>query len=325
MAKNLYLKLIFAILLAFTVNSFMYFGFVNSYSSKIFSGASFQEQFHSGIYQYRILSGYFLLWINDFLSTFDFDYELFKLKFLNSNSEPKMYLSFYILNTFFIILSAMMLVFISESKQFIATNSEKLLLISVAIFSIAFSQFVIVPYDVSSYFFLLVFFYFLLQYLEKKSNVHLIILSVVILISTFNRESSALSLSLAATLLYAKFGLKKESILPILVLGLVFLGVYFGIRLTSENFTTNDGNLFLKNFTEPKNIMGILFWLVFFVFTLLLAKDKAAIKNILLFHVFSIPYIILCLYSGILYEIRLYIPIFLTSLMLSRITISKIA
>ena len=90
-----------------------------------------------------------MLWINDYLSTFDFDYELFKLKFLNSNSEPKMYLSFYILNTFFIILSAMMLVFISESKQFIATNSEKILLISVAIFSIAFSQFVIVPYDVS--------------------------------------------------------------------------------------------------------------------------------------------------------------------------------
>lgn len=324
MKLNLLSKIIFALLLAFTVNSFVYFGFANIYSSKILNIQSFQEQFHSGIYQYRILSGYFLIWIYDALSGLNIDYQVFKLKFLQPDSEPQMYLSFYILNTIFIMLSAAMMVIITESKSFIATYSEKLLITTVAVFSIALSQFVIVPYDVSSYFLLLVFFYFLLQYLEKQSVSKLIILSLIILVSTFNRESSALSLSLAATLLYSKFGLKKKTILPIAILGFIFIGVYLGLRLMSENFSTNDGNLFIQNFNEPKNILGVLFWIVFFVFTLILAKDKKAKKNILLFHLLSFPYLILCFYTGILYDIRLYIPLFLTSIFLSKIELSTI-
>ncbi len=311
-------------LLAFTVNSFVYLGFTNVYSSKILNIESFQEQFQSGIYQYRILSGYFLIWIYDILSTFNIDYEIFKLKFLNPDSEPQMYLSFYILNTFFIMLSGAIMVLISDLKSFVATNSEKLLITSVVIFVIALSQFVIVPYDISSYFFLLLFFYFLMQYLQKQSTLKLVLLSIIIIISTFNRESSALSLSLAGTLLYSKFGLKKESILPIAALAMVFLGVYFGVRITSENLTTNDGNLFIQNFTQPKNILGLLFWVVLFAFTLILAKDQKAVKYILLFHLLSFPYLLLCFYTGILYEIRLYIPLFLTSILLSKTELSRI-
>lgn len=311
-------------LLAFTVNSFVYFGFANVYSSKILNIESFQDQFHSGIYQYRILSGYFLIWIYDFLSSLNLDYSIFKLKFLNPDSEPQMYLSFYILNTFFIMLSAAILVIITEFKSIVATYSEKLLISAVAIFCVALSQFVIVPYDISSYFFLLLFFYFLIQYLEKQSVSKLIFLSIILLVSTLNRESSALSLSLAATLLYSKFGLKKESILPIAALTIVFLGVYFGLRITSENFTTNDGNLLIHNFTQPKNILGLLFWAVFFVFTLILAKDQKAFKQILLFHLLSFPYLVLCFYTGIIYEIRLYIPLFLTSILLTKTELSKI-
>ena len=324
MKLNLLSKIIFAVLLAFTVNSFVYFGFANIYSSKILNIQSFQEQFHSGIYQYRILSGYFLIWIYDLLSAFNIDYEIFKFKFVKPDSEPQMYLSFYILNTFFIMLSGAMMVLITESKNFVANYSEKLLITAVAIFCIALSQFVIVPYDVSSYFFLLLFFYFLIQYLQQPSNSKLVILSFIIIISTLNRESSALSLSLAATLLYSKFGLKKETILPIAVLATVFIGVYFGLRLMSENFSTNDGNLLIQNFTEPKNILGILFWLVFFVFTMMLAKDQRAAKHIVLFHFLSFPYLILCFYTGILYEIRLYIPLFLTSILLTKTELSKI-
>lgn len=305
-------------LLAFTVNSFVYFSFGNIYSSSILSYKEFSEQFHSGIYQYRILSGYFLIWIYEFLSSLNIDYQIFKLKFLNPNSEPEMYLSFYILNTFFLVLSSALMVLLTETKNFAATNSEKLLIIILGIFSIVLTQFVIVPYDVSSYFFLLLFFYFLLKYLEKNSTPNLIILSIIIFVCTLNRESSALSLSLAATLLYSKFGLKKETFIPILVLGIVFISTYFGMRLMSENFTTNDGTLFKENFTQPKNYLGMLFWLVFFSLTLLLSEGKEQRKNIIIFHLFSIPYIAMCFYSGILYEIRLYIPLFLTSLFLAR-------
>lgn len=309
--------------MAFTVNSFVYFSFGNLYSSTVLNYADFENQFHSGIYQYRILSGYFLIWIYDFLSSLNIDYQIFKLKFFNTDAEPKMYLSFFILNTIFLILSSIVLVFITETKNFIATQSEKILMISVAIFAISLSQFVIVPYDVSSYFFLLFFFFFLLKYLEKDSALNLIILLVILIISTFNRESSALSLSLAATLLYAKFGLKKKMYLPIIFLFVSFIAVYLGMRLWSESFSTNDGNLLEENFSQPKNFLGILFWMIFFIFTLILAKDRKGVRLILIFHVLSFPYILMCFYTGILYEVRLYIPIFLTSLILNRTEFSR--
>ena len=323
MKINLFSKIIFILLLAFTVNSFVYFSFGNLYSSTVLNYADFENQFHSGIYQYRILSGYFLIWIYDFLSSLNIDYQIFKLKFFNTDAEPKMYLSFFILNTIFLILSSIVLVFITETKNFIATQSEKILMISVAIFAISLSQFVIVPYDVSSYFFLLLFFFFLLKYLEKDSALNLIILLVILIISTFNRESSALSLSLAATLLYAKFGLKKKMYLPIIFLFVSFIAVYLGMRLWSESFSTNDGNLLEENFSQPKNFLGILFWMIFFIFTLILAKDRKGVRLILIFHVLSFPYILMCFYTGILYEVSLYIQIFLTSLILSRTEFSR--
>ena len=324
MKLNLFSKLLFIMLLAFTVNSFIYFSFGNIYSSKILNYADFSKQFHSGIYQYRILSGYLIFWIYETLSTLNIDYSIFKFRFLESRSEPQMYLSFYILNTIFLVLSAALLLFITETKNFIATNSEKILLVSVAVFAMAITQFVIVPYDVSSYFLIVLFFYFLLKYLEKNSDFNLIILVVILMISTLNRETSALSISLAATLLYSKYGLRKEMIKPVLILALTFIAVYLGMRFLHESFTTNDGNLLFQNFSEPKNILGFLFWMVFFLFTIIIAKDQHAKRNIILFHVFSIPYVLMCIYTGIMYEIRLYIPIFITSLLISRTDISKI-
>ena len=324
MNLNLFSKLIFVALLAFVISSFVYFAFGNIYSSKILNDEDFQEQFHSGIYKYRILSGYFLLWIYDFISNLNIDYQIFKLKFFNKGSEPKMFISFYILNTLFLILSSTLMVLITETKNFVATSSEKLLMIAAGIFVVGLTQFVIVPYDVSSYFFLLLFFYVLIQYVGTHSTRNLILLSLIIVISTLNRESSALSISLAATLLYGKFGLKKEAILPVAVLGITFIAVYLGMRFFTESFSTNDGNLFIQNLTQPKNILGILFWLVFFLFTFILAKDRTSKKNILMFHLFALPYIFMCIYTGILYEIRLYVPLFITSLLLARVQFSKI-
>lgn len=324
MKLNLFSKILFFALLAFTVNSFVYFSFGNIYSSKILNYENFQNQFHSGIYQYRVLSGYFLIWIYDFLSGLNIDYQIFKLKFFDSDSEPKMFLAFFILNTFFLVLTSMVMVLITETKNFIATETEKILIISTSIFAIALTQFVVVPYDISSYFLLLLFFYFLINYLKNNNLTNLIVLMIVLAVSTFNRESSALSIALAATVLLEKYKLKKESILPTAILGVTFVAVYLGMRCLSESFTTNDGNLFLQNFSQPKNWLGILFWLVFFCITIFISKDKTAVKNILIFHLFALPYIFMCIYTGILYEVRLYIPLFLASIFMSKLEVRNL-
>ena len=318
------LRLIFLIVMAFVINTFIYFSFANIYSTEILNIQKFEDQFQSGVYQYRILSGYFFIWIYDFLSGLNLDYSVFKLKFLKSDSEPQVFLAFYILNTLFFLATSVVLHFLLKCKQVIATATEKLLIGVVCIFVIAFTQFVILSYDVSSYFFLMLFFYFLIKYLEESSTIKLVTLSILILISAFNRETAALSISLAATLLYLKFGICRKSIIPLIPLVTAFLAVYFGLRIFNETFSTNDGDLFLQNFTASKNWLGILFWLIFFGFTLLLSKDKISRKSIFIFHLFSIPYILMCFYTGILYEIRLYVPLFLTSIILARINLQTI-
>lgn len=308
-------------LLAFTVSSFVYFSFANIYSSEILNYQNFSTQFHSGIYQYRILSGYFLDGIYHFLGSLHPDYQMFRLRFLSPDADPQMYLSFYILNTLFLMLSSGMMVLIAHCKTFIATPAEKLLFPVIGIFVMALSQFVIVPYDCSSYFFILLFFRVFLGYLDSQKTEFLIILCIILLISALNRESAALSLSLAATLLYRKFGTRKETLVPLGILTLIFVLTYIGMRISGNSFSTNDGNLFFSNLTDPKNMLGLLFWIVFFCVSLMLAHGKSGRRNILLFHLFALPYLIMCFYTGILYEIRLYVPVFLTALFLGRINL----
>jgi len=320
---NLFPRLIFAALLAFAVSTVIYFSFGNIYSSALFTYGEFKVQFDSGIYRYRILSGYFVLAVYGVLSDLNIDFEVFKLKLFAKNADPALYLSFYIVNTFFLMISAVVMILITLTESFAATHVEKILLVSVAVFTIALSQFVIVPYDVPGYFMQLLFFLLLIKYTAKPTTAQLLLLVIIVAVSTLNRESSALSIALAATVLYAKYGLKKESLVPVALLAAAFLAVYLGMRLFNDSFVTNDGNLLWQNFTQPKNILGLFLWILFLVFSLILAKDQTAAKYILLFHLFSAPYIIMCFYSGVLYEIRLYVPIFITSLFLGRTVITR--
>ena len=92
-----------------------------------------------------------------------------------------------------------------------------------------------------SYFFLLLFFWVFLKYLNNKSPGNFILLAVIVAVSTLNRESAALSVSLAATLLCSRSGLKKATIIPVAALAGTFLTVYLGMRLVAETFSTNDG------------------------------------------------------------------------------------
>lgn len=325
MKLNLFTRVIFACLLAFTVSSLVYFAFGNIYSAEILRESEFQQQFNAGVYQYRILGPSLLIWLHDLLSTLNIDYQLFRFKLFSTEAEPQMMLSFYLLNTFFLVLAAVMMVLILENRHIIATSAEKTLLLATMIFTAGFSQFVLVPYDMSGLFFMLFFIFYLLRFSEKNSPFRLLILLGIIAVSTLNRESSAICISLAATMLYQIHGLKKQTIWPVAWLAIAFVAVYAGVRLLNQSFTTNDGDLLTQNFTEAKNLLGLLFWLVFFLFSIFLAKDRNTAGQICLFHLLCAPYIIMCFYGGIIYEIRLYVPLFVASLVLARLEFSRVS
>lgn len=322
MLKNSAVRVLFAMLLAFTVSSFIYFSFVNFYSAKIINHEAFLAQFGNGVYQYRVLGTYLLLKIYDFLGQMHINYTKLPLKLMDAHVQPGMYLAFYILNTAFGIAAAGAMAILAEDRAFRLSNTEKVLVVATGVFVICITQFVIVPYDNSGYFLMMVFFIFLLRYLSKPGPGGMFVLTIIIMLSAANRESAALSLSLAATLFIEKWGVGRRTIKALLPLGIGFFVVYMGLRVLHKSFATNDGSLLLENFSKAKNLLGLLFWLVFFLFTILISLDRRSLRRVLLFHLFSLPYIGMCFYSGILYEARLYMPLFLTSLFISRLEIN---
>jgi len=323
MKVNLFVKIIFVTLFAIVTNIFVYFAFGSVYTAPLFNIDSFKEQYESGVYQYRWLSTSLLIYIYDFLESLPFRIRL-KMDFWDKNAQPNMFFAYAFLNTFFLILSNIVLLLITETKYFLANQSEKIFVITLSTLSIGLSQFVLVPYDCSSYFFLFAFVFVFLKYLENQKLILLLASIFILMISTLNRESSALSISFAGVFLYSKYGLKKESLLPLLYLVTGFLVTYIWVRLVSDSFEIRNDNFFLGNLTETRSRFGILFWIVFFVFSLLVSNNSRTTRNILIFHLFSIPYIFMCFYTGALYEIRLYIPIFLSSLLISKLSIDKI-
>lgn len=322
MKLNLFSKLVFAAALAFLASIFIYFSYANVYSSVLFNEETFHQQYGNGIYQYRILSSYTLESVDALIKSIPFGIKITPYLW-DKGADPGFYISFAVLNTFFTVLSAIMMVFITESKYFIATETEKTLLISASLFAIIITQFVVVPYDCSSYFFLLLFFWVFLKFLHKESWSILAVLMLIMVISSLNRETSALSISLAATILFAKSGTGKKFLIPVFFLVLSFVVVYFGVRLYFGRFATHDNNLLALNFRLFRNWLGIFFWLVFFAFSLIIAKDRTAVRNIVIFHFFAIPYIFMSFYGGILYETRLYVPLFLTSVFLGRTELNR--
>lgn len=323
MNVNLFFKIIFVMFFAIVVNMFIYFAFGNVYSAPLFNIDAFKEQYESGVYQYRWLSTSLLIYIYEFLESLPFKIRL-KMDFWDQNAQPNMFFAYAFLNTFFLILSNIVLLLITETKYFLANQSEKIFIITLSTLSIGISQFVLVPYDCSSYFFLFSFVLVFLKYLENRKNILMFLLILILVISTLNRESSALSISFAAVMLYQLFGLKKETLLPVLYLIIGFLTTYILVRLSADSFEIRNDNFFIGNIRETRSRFGILFWMVFFMFSLLVSNDKQSTKNILLFHLISLPYIVMCFYTGALYEIRLYIPLFLSSLVLGKLSIDKI-
>ncbi len=321
--NNVIIRGFLLVMIVFISNTFLYFSFGNIYSAHLFNYEAFTQQYSNGIYKYRFLSTEMVKWLYEQLNHQFPKGVPIKAGLTDKTASINLFVSFYVINTVFLVLSSIVMLIITETKRFFATSTEKFSLCMLAIFSVLLSQFVIVPYDCSSYFLLLLFFLILIKYIHQPKSSLLIALVITLIISTLNRESAALSLSLATVLLLSKFEISTKSVKPLSILTISFITVYCLLRYYFGGFSTNDGNLLAENFTNINALLGIGFACTFFILVLALARGQQQLKHILGFHFFAIPYILMCFYSGYLYEIRLYIPIFITSIFLTRFTLDE--
>lgn len=321
--KNIFLT----VFLSLTFSYIIYFGFTSNYSKDVFSRQSFSHQYDHGIYKYRILSKQLLLKIDDVLQNHFSDNKTSdRILVLDKTGTNRFYYSYYLLNTFFLLLLAVVLVLLFESDRiFMINKNETSLLLSLLVILIAVTQYVIVPYDISFYFFHLLTIYIFFSYFNTFPKFSLVSICALIILSTLNRESSALTVGFLIMILLLKNGLNKKFILNAVFFLASFLITYIALRFYFKGNESMfmEGNKIRDNVTGFANLTGIFFGLLCFYLSISIANSKENKYIIILYHIVSLPYITTCFISGILFETRLYIPLFLSSVLLSKIDTSK--
>lgn len=305
----------------------VYFYYVTAYTHGSFTELSFESQYYSGIYKYRILSYGLMEMLFDFLRDWQSQLgEISRIGIITQqlDAEPHVYLSYFLLNTFFGILTMIML-FIYRVSQLSLEYSVKNLINETLLVNllIAISHYVIVSYDNISYYLQIIGFMFILSHLRKHDNTMFIAYLIVIIISTLNRESSALLLSMHVAVLVLSDGSKKR-IVELVFSTLIFVTTYLSLRfyLGFEQSVIQEIT-YISNIFSIYNIIGIAFFAAITYLLLMRNESELEKRAGLAFLIFALPYLLLCFLGGYLIEIRLWIPIFLGLILIGNMNISN--
>jgi hypothetical protein len=317
--------LIPAVLLSFVLSYVVYFGFTTNYTVGVFSEQGFNRQYTHGIYKYRILSRYLLITVDHALGNSIPSYGAEpRLIAMDKYASERFYYAYFYLNTAFLMLTAVLLVLILDLDWYASVPySEKVLLVFLVISLISLTQFVVVPYDVLGYFLETLTIYFFLKYLNKHFVLTIIGASILVLISTLNRESSAMTVAFLFVLLFSSFGFKRKTYIPVTSLIISFLVPYIALRyFVTEPYPHPNLRPYLHdNLVVFENQIGIAFWGLLLFLAITIASTRTNKMLILFFHICSLPYIVACWTGGIFWELRLYLPLLLSSLILSKIEV----
>lgn len=295
------------LVLPLVINYFTYFAFTSNYTKNIFSEESFKAQFENDIYQYRVLSRELVIITYDILKEVNPKVpQKETIKYLDPNGDVYFYASLFIYSSIFLCLFSLVLTIILNESS-IGLLSKLAVYLSI-ILIIALSQFTLVPYDIPGYFFNLLGYYLSFKYLKNNNINYIILLVLIIIFGTLNRETTALNLSFHFTLFYMMNKDLKVAIKQTLLPLLGFLTVYVSLRLFLESNESVVGFFsLLTNLKNFENLMGLIFILsslfLFYSFSSEIIK-----KHIKIFILTSLPYLIVIISNGILYEIRLIIP-----------------
>ena len=311
-----------AILLSMVTSKIVYFGFTPNYAADTFSRKAFKGRLDHDVYKYRLLSKYLLFSVDDWLAR-DMPEQGAEPRLMANmqGASERFYYALYYLNGFFLVLTSILVaLLVHRDQDFRLTNMEKWLIIFLVPLLIGISEFTVCCYDISSYFFQLLILDIFLQWNRQRYWLSLAAITMLIILSTLNRESSALSVSIITVLLIGRYGLNWKTVAGIGLMAVGFLVTYIALRyIIIDPSHLRIINIQAGNLLIDTNIIGLFFWGLFFFLPVAIARSQENRWLIGGFFLFSLPYIIVCLKDGVLWEIRLYIPLFLGALFLSRI------
>jgi len=297
-------NILFIILFCFVTSNIVYLGFMKD---RTYTKDSFTKLFGVGVYQYRVLGRWLVLEVDE----------------IADPSGENFFLSIFYVNTFFLVLAGVVTVLLVNLKRvFILSWSEKYFIMLLVPLLINLTQYTVVPYDTASYFFQLLIMYIFLALYETRYILAIVSICLLLILSTLNRESSALTVAFMISILILRDGFKMKAFTSMCLFIWAFILTYVCLRVMIVNRPYRAISLLVGYFTKYVNILGMLFWLLVGAFIYNLSITKQNKNLIILFHILSLPYILTVFHSGVLWEMRLYIPLFLGGLFLSKLETS---
>lgn len=324
-----FIGIIFPLLVQFV----FYFQFTSNYTQDLFSEQSFIKFYDSGVYRSRQMGKQLHLWVYHRLSDLDKmkklkenPYNSRRLLHLDKNADPVFYLTYFFIASFFTILSALMLLYLFDQKDFFtADEKSKDLVTCFLVLLIGFTQFVVTPYDTPGYFFQALGMFMFLRFLRGRNVLFFIGLLITIVLATLNRETSLIILSFMAAVYYTIHKLKMKWIGEMLLPALCFAGPYLYLKLSgngSSSFTDQSQLSTNLNLLNTYALTGFLFAALATWFLYHFNRNRPVIISSFL--VFSLPYILIIFVAGITQEYRLWMPMLEGGLVLGLLNVNGI-
>jgi hypothetical protein len=302
------------ILVPIALNIIIYYGYTTQYTGNVFSESTFSSQYDHGVYKYRVLSKFMLLKTYKFLSKINVESEPKDfIKALDAKGTNNFYAAYFIFNTIFSIIFAMLVYYCFYYFKFLnfTNDFEKLMSFLNINLIMYISQYVIVPYDISGYVFLILSIILSIAYISQKKVVYLFFFCIVLVIATLNREMSFISFAFLATLMITEKGIKKnilKLLIPVLCFALTYIGlrIYFGI---DNGFIEGIINNFAWN-VITKNIIILIFSIGLSYLAFITTLNKKNKSLMFTFLIFNSPYILSCLLGGRWFVLMVFIPLY---------------
>ncbi|MCS4303744.1 hypothetical protein [Chryseobacterium sp. BIGb0232] len=306
---------LFVAVLPFLLFAMSYYGFESSYV-RLKTMDKAPDFMFASVYAYRVIPNYLSVHVTEAVTFFVNNYLPFLKSFLLKQG-TLFYHSIFLINSFFFVLSSIILHMIFKLKSvgtLLSLNIRRLIHL-LAIFFIVIVQYVPTNCDSIAIFFYLWGALLTLKYLQNRNISDFILLCAVVCISTLARETSCLNISFFAAVCIDFKKLKNRDftfIRELVFLVIAFIIPYAGLRMMiHQDVSFVEGIYFLDNFSSPFNISGLLFGMISVYFSYILCNNEGKIL-IRKYLFFSLPYLIMIAMVGLFWEVRLFIPLILT-------------
>ncbi len=313
---------LFVIILPFLLYFMSYYGFESSYTRLKTSEKPPEFLFHS-VYAYRVIPNYISVKMTVFMEYLIVHKLSFLKDFLAKNGTP-FYHGLFLVNSIFFILSSLTFNAILKLRpsNFTSDIMERRMVHLLSMFFIVITQYAPTNCDAIALFCYLSGIYITFRYYLIRKTKFYILLVILIAVSTCVRETACLNIAFFAVLFLSFGELRKsqfKSVIQIVPLILAFIIPYLGLRqlIVNEETTFVEGFYINRNFTSPFNLAGLVFACVIMHFINQLCVENVNKKLLKKYLFFALPYLFMITMVGLFWEVRLFLPIILTSVIIA--------